>query len=211
MKLVSEPPQKTGGEGRNTQRIAKAGIACNLVLVVIGSLFGRRLQRALPELIPFLPVVAFMAIVLGSVYALKLGRGGRRQLPPPRDLTKIALLSLLLPLLMIWSCEHLIVAPIERIHFCKFAALACFSFFAQRGANTTRFIRAFLFAAAIGCIEETAQLYIPDRVFDPRDMLLNISAAFFGSVYSAMVMLWKPFLRLQEDEEKARILPATDG
>lgn len=76
--------------------------------------------------------------------------------------------------------------PEERTHLVEYSivALLILEGLLERRANGSRvpypFVLAFAVTAIIGLIDETIQLFLPDRVFDLRDVLFNTLAAFMA-------------------------------
>ena len=83
--------------------------------------------------------------------------------------------------------------PEERSHLIEYSVLAVFIHEAlkERTGNGTKVWRpallAILITTAIGLLDEAIQLVVPDRVFDPIDMLFNTLAAVLAITASSMI------------------------
>jgi len=83
----------------------------------------------------------------------------------------------------------------ERTHLIEYSVLAIFihSALVERLNHENQIIKpaliAFLFTFTIGVIDESIQLFLPHRVFDPVDILFNGLAAFMALV-SSMTLFW---------------------
>ena len=73
--------------------------------------------------------------------------------------------------------------PEERIHLVQFGLLGLLSCSSLRGGRTNlrRWIwRPFLFVFLVGVADEVLQWFLPDRVFDIRDILFNTLGGIWG-------------------------------
>ena len=73
--------------------------------------------------------------------------------------------------------------PEERIHLVQFGLLGLLSCSSLRGERTNlrRWIwRPFLFVFLVGVADEVLQWFLPDRVFDIRDILFNTLGGIWG-------------------------------
>ena len=83
----------------------------------------------------------------------------------------------------------------ERSHLIEYSVLAIFMHQAliERYKNDPKSFKPAFFAAAISCtigvLDETIQLFIPDRVFDTNDILFNCLAV-LGAIGSSMCLQW---------------------
>lgn len=83
----------------------------------------------------------------------------------------------------------------ERSHLIEYSVLAIFIYqaFTERYKNDLKSFKAAFFAAVLGCsigiLDETMQLFIPDRVFDTNDILFNCLAV-LGAIGSSMFLQW---------------------
>ncbi|MCF8080105.1 MAG: VanZ family protein [Desulfobacterales bacterium] len=77
--------------------------------------------------------------------------------------------------------------PVEPIHAAEYvvlALLARWSFKTIVSGNRV-WLWSFLFASGIGTVEEVLQYWVPGRVYDPRDLVLNGCSVFFGLLLAA--------------------------
>lgn len=76
--------------------------------------------------------------------------------------------------------------PAERTHLIEYGVVALLIFealkerYKQRRPQLTIALFAFLITSLIGVLDEYIQLHLPNRVFDPLDMLFNALAAFLA-------------------------------
>ena len=88
----------------------------------------------------------------------------------------------------------------ERTHLIEYSVLGIFIHEAllERNKQDTRLLKTSLLAIVItvllGVIDESLQLIIPNRVFDPVDILFNSLAAFIAIGYSSFLRLVKKFI-----------------
>ncbi len=85
--------------------------------------------------------------------------------------------------------------PEERGHLIEFSVLAIFIHEALRervsqgGHIRFPWLIAFLLTVLVGVLDESIQLFIPNRVFDPFDILFNTLAAFMA-IASSLALTW---------------------
>ena len=74
--------------------------------------------------------------------------------------------------------------PIEGIHFIQFGVLGLLAFRAlsHRMRDLGVYLSATLIATMVGTVDEAIQWMLPDRVFDHRDILFNLSGALLVQV-----------------------------
>ena len=155
-----------------TQRIA-ALLSALLLCIVIFS--GQKLRISYTE-------YEFLIPIIGIVFALGLVLMVLKS--PGKNLKKLATTVLTIALTIAF-CEAIIVSPIERVHFIKYGLLAIFLFFSQkRQVQKKSLIITLLLTSCLGAYEEALQMFDPERVHDPRDYVLNISAAISGTIIS---------------------------
>ncbi len=88
-----------------------------------------------------------------------------------------------------------IESPEERTHIVEYGVLAILLFeaFAERAKNDryalTPSFSAIILASAIGVADELIQAWLPNRVFDLRDIAFNILASALA-VLSSMTLAW---------------------
>lgn len=168
------------------QQLSKTAAVTMLLLLPFAAVFGRNLEKKYAHYIPLIPFAAVFllsgALLLGVLRVYQETSGKQLHVRPLR-FAVVVLVSLISALAMVAIAERLIVAPIERIHFVKYGFLCVFFFFAQEAnAISRQLCLAVLGTALAGATEESLQFFIPDRVFDWRDMLLNCVAAIMGGV-----------------------------
>jgi len=166
---------------KSLTRLALVGILC---IVPIAALYGRRLERGYPNLSYEVPCIAFLLFVFHAfTESLRIARIRPREIQHYRIVAAFCAA----PVILLFLSNMLVDFPIERIHLLKYGLLSSLVFACQSsGSIGKRFLVAFLLTAAIGIGEETSQLWIPERRFDLRDILLNVSSALFGSAYAAL-------------------------
>lgn len=178
--------------------LARIGVTASLLLISVGALFGRNLEKQYRELIGLVPYVSLFALIGFLLLLVRLNRkraSNRKINIQKKKLFEILLLTIILTLIVGISCESLIILPIERIHLVKYGGLSFCLFFSQTKHGTQRkLLVAFLSASFLGIIEESSQHFIPDRFFDLRDIALNVSAAFFGIAFAWLMLEWNRLL-----------------
>ncbi len=168
-------------------RLTLIGLCC---LVPVAALYGRYLERTYPWLIVVIPFGGFLLFLL---HATSLAQRTLRAKAPPekrllKNLTAAALVAM--PLLALCLSSSMVELSIERIHIVKYGWLSYLVVFAQSKEDfKRRVIIGLLLGALIGVGEETAQLWIVDRRFDPRDVMLNILSTALGVLYAQLVEL----------------------
>ena len=169
--------------------MARFGVIAIVVVAFTALFFGRRLQREYPWLIE---LVAMAGLGL-AVVVLSIGIYCYRRSPWSSDPAKALVRVLPLATAMVLAyacCETMILLPIERIHFLKYAALAalvpiaCVGFYDQSSRTS---LEGFLIAATVGMTEECLQYFVPERFFDLRDIALNVTGALLGTVIAWLI------------------------
>ena len=84
--------------------------------------------------------------------------------------------------------------PVEKIHFTEYGWLSFFIFRVLRHCQPSlrRYGGAFAGVCLIGLLDECLQGFLPNRVFDLRDLWFNALAGTFGLVIVALA--WDPLL-----------------
>jgi hypothetical protein len=167
------------------QNLSRTGAGICLLLVLLASLWGRTLQRILEgNKLVFLGLGVFtLATLLSWLFS-------HYRIDNRKHLLKSLPLILLSALVMIAIVELSIVAAIERIHFIKYGALTVFLYFSTDGPRDfRRWFNAAGASAAIGASEECLQYFHPERVFDLRDIWLNMAGCLFGSASIALILV----------------------
>ena len=137
--------------------------------IYIASFSGRFLQNSFPDLIRLIPFFGALLFLSIGIYLWK------------QKLTKPAIVMLVVLGVGAIISEGFIQFPVERIHYYKYALLGVLSYLSINNSNSYRHVLIALFAASlIGISEESAQLGIPNRFFDWRDIGINLFSAAFG-------------------------------
>ncbi|MCB0359333.1 MAG: VanZ family protein [Bdellovibrionales bacterium] len=159
---------------QKTTTLARIGAGSTMLLIAVGLFFGRGLEASFPAAAKYLPLAA-LAVCAGIA---AFATAGSRQ--------EFAWKRVLLPLLVVTAAlialEFSIRAPIERIHLLKYGSLAAFLSFSFIRPPFHPSLIGFVGAATIGVVEECSQLLLPDRVFDLRDIALNLAGSALGSL-----------------------------
>jgi VanZ family protein len=169
-----------------SHEIARVGTTSVLLFILIALRFGRSLEKSFPILVRYIPHVGGAIFTLCAITLLITARKTTRSNDTSSQLSLPFLLKVSVWLIIsVLACYLLIDTQIEVIHFVKYAILcACLSFSQRSGTLVSRSWRACLVTVLLGTIEETAQLWVPMRVFDLRDIALNVSGAFSGLYFS---------------------------
>ena len=173
----------TALEQKSKRRIYLALVPLSCA-IPIAAFFGRAIERHYPFLIYLIPYSFFLLFLFHATsLARKLVRTTTKNY-----LLIVGLLSA--PFLCTAISGLLVDLPIERIHIVKYGLLSfTLSLFFKPKYGPRRFWLAFLLAAAIGIAEESSQYWIPDRRFDPRDLLLNVASVCFGVYYAWLISI----------------------
>jgi hypothetical protein len=156
--------------------------------LILASLpFGRASTNYLREhfllnLVLVLAIVLLLSLVLGSLFWLH-----REQ--------KVSELKVRAILFLFFSwvlCSLILERPEERWHIYHYGILALLLWESFSGLRWQRTTLCIVLVVSCGLLEESAQLFIPQRVFDWRDVLLNAGSG-----------IWSVFvLSLQDKKEK---------
>lgn len=140
-----------------------------LVTIFTFSIFGRKFQNLLREL-PSELLYLSAAIALVSL-AIPL------RLAPKRA---IIISSLIIGLGFLIQ-ESFINFPAERAHFVKYSLLGMIvSLEKVYNRSSLKFVIPLVFVLLVGVADETVQYFVPDRFFDPLDILYNIYGGSVG-------------------------------
>lgn len=169
------------------RKLLQLAVVLLVGIILTSLLFGRKLERAYPFLVQLVGVSGIaLGFALLACIAWSAARGPRRV--AGNELGKRLLVAVVI-LACAWSaCESLIILPIERIHFVKYGLLALILPYAvaKPGFLTVAHLRwALVIALSIGTAEETAQLLVPERFFDLRDLAINTTGVLFGHLLAA--------------------------
>ena len=171
-----------------------------ILVILTGLLFGRPLERALPGLAQQIPYIIFAFWIGFALWQIKRLRDRVKiaQVSKEGETTEsrvsplYPLLSLSLPLGFLGAGRYLTRYPVEYLHLAKYGLLVIviFEFLkskprlrdrAHSSAKLT--LTATLLATAIGVAEENSQRFVPNRFYDPWDILLNVSGCLFGALF----------------------------
>jgi len=175
----------------HAEKIARAGVLLTLILIATGLFFGRSLDTQFPEIGGLLPALGLAALLLLlSIFT------GPSEAPRIRLSTNYTIGFLFASASLFVAAalfgDSLLVDPIERIHFIKYGLLSFFAFFSrsqpEKRSAANALLLATLFSCLVGACEECAQLFIPKRVFDLRDMGLNCFGALLGSLLAVFTL-----------------------
>ncbi len=193
-KSQQEPEPQKLLKGVPSAKTAGSTFVLVIPLILIATLYGRPLERHYPILIPAIPYTLLLfAMLHATSVATQLSRLG-----VPTQLEKLEnflVISLVLsPLMTLVIAHQLIQMPIELIHVVKYGLLGFLFVFLQGSEARTlpawrRGLIAFAAASVIGTAEECFQQFVPDRRFDPLDILLNVFSSACGAWYAFLVML----------------------
>jgi len=87
---------------------------------------------------------------------------------------------------------YFVERPEERMHFVQYGLLSPLLIFTlspylQRNKAIHHFL-SFALSASFGVIDECIQYIAPDRIFEWRDIYMNVAAAFLGSLFSILIL-----------------------
>ena len=88
-----------------------------------------------------------------------------------------------------WLLMHLGRSPAERLHLAEYGLLSLLTFSALRIDIPTRsaYFGGWAIAAGIGIVDEVIQWFLPDRVFEWKDIGLNVLSSGLGMAVIAMI------------------------
>jgi VanZ family protein len=163
-----------------------------LLFIFIGSFFGRIIQKLFPKAEIFIPYVGMLLMILIVFYVYYYVKS---QHPFDRAnnifrLFLFIIISLCIAFIIFLTTLFLIDFKIEFIHIIKYGILSVLVFFVNNTKTYTRRIFfTILVTSVIGIIEEALQIWIPNRFFDPKDILLNIVSCLIGTLYSFLLSI----------------------
>lgn len=170
------------------QNTAKVLLLCQVLGMFCLSIWGRKLQYFLAGLYARYPagtwvfaaiLLAVSAALLLEFYAVFIKRKG---------IVALHFMGLcsLIPVAII-----LVVAPVEYLHVALYGALLVLSVlsFASRPGTSYGVLKCLLFVNFVSFLEESVQGFTADRIFDLRDLLLNL----FGSI-CGLYVIWPAVL-----------------
>ena len=157
-----------------SQRIPDGPIAICYVVLLLGSApFVPSVWAFLERHVPWSP---FFPYLFCSLLFILCFRGLPKR--PFRILGFFLILGIFL-----WSMSCL-KRPVERIHFIEYGALTFFLFRFFRHLVKERWSYGLSFAGGflVGVADELLQGFLPNRVFDPRDIWVNAWAGGLGVI-----------------------------
>ena len=161
--------------------ISRVAAAAMVVSIFAASVWGRQLERSFSTFIPLIAVVGvfFVLVITYAISRKSFYLYRVRGLPT----AVLALIRTAFPVaILVAVCENIIILPLERVHFIKFSLLAIFIFASGLLNSPNRnFLAAVGCGALIGVSDEVLQLFVPNRFFDWRDILMNCLAALLGA------------------------------
>ena len=177
---------------RQSQRIANNLAQTILIFwlfgIFVACVFGRKIQNRIDYLVDFIPYVGLPFLVFVTIlFAVWYSRHAKRNNlydnhSSPKIILLLCFVTVINGALFVLIARFLIELPIEAIHMIKYAALSFILFFCVKSKNYFfRFFFAFFIGAGIGCTEETLQIWVPDRFFDYRDLILNVVSCILGA------------------------------
>jgi len=89
-----------------------------------------------------------------------------------------------------WLFKEVIATPVEKLHFIQYGLLTFLVFYTLQFSIRDRFLY-FWTAMAVfgaGCLDESIQFYLPDRVYDPRDIVINGVAGILTLIFIGFVL-----------------------
>lgn len=179
-------------------RTARLAGLLSVLLVPCSLLLGRPLERRYPEVVSCFPELAAVGLVILTALSARALTLNRRRLRFPPSAVRVPLAGILI--LAILIPRYLIVLPVEYVHAAKYSVLALLVHdFEHSATPRRRMLSAFFAVAALGALEETLQSFVPDRIFDVKDLLLNVSAALLGASAAHLLLMIRSF-----EEERGR-------
>ena len=162
-----------------------------LTLIFFGLFFSRKLQRLTDtlDLLELIIILISIAALLAFIIKKKLLSLDFRIFSKGK-----ALLSTIIYLVLLAATYDFVPHKIEIMHFLQFSMLSASLLFAWASGGRKYFstnpyiatLVAFSLSLAIGVIEEILQQYVPERFYDPRDIILNAFAAALGAALALL-------------------------
>ena len=165
----------------NTQKVLDGALAVSYVMLLLGSTpfvppFWFFLESHFPwyQILPQLLAALLVVVLLCYL--------------PKKSMHRVGGFSLFVGLLF-YSMSRL-QRPVERIHFIEYGALSFFLFRRFRHGIRSPWCHgaSALGAFGIGIVDELFQGFLPNRVYDPRDIWINLWAGGLGMIISAYVL-----------------------
>ena len=169
-----------------SHKIAGVLATITLGLVALGLFRGRWFQRNYAFAIEYIPYAAILIAVILTVFIFLVFKSSNEHITSGwRALFVFSVITgffLVIAAILTMTVTEL---NIEQMHIIKYFLLALFIFFCPRKkVRLLRFILAFTVSSVVGTCEETIQLWVPDRIFDWRDIVLNVTSALVGALYA---------------------------
>lgn len=159
---------------------SKIGIIYCAMLMCLGLTWGRFLEKKLGF---YFPIVAVFGVFPVALIGFKIWKALQtHQLPKLRGSRALSVLCLLITLILVFTLHQRIQFKIEWIHLLKYGTLSfsIFYFIADKPLGS-RLLKALLLAIIASSLEEGAQHFHPQRVFDLKDLVLNLISVLVGS------------------------------
>jgi putative Mn2+ efflux pump MntP len=133
-------------------------------------------------------IAAIILVIIGFIiliYLIRQRRGGRS-----------ICWFLVLALIYAWALSRLKL-PVERIHFLEYGLLSVFVFraLAHDIKNRSIYLWSALIVFSLGLVDEIIQYFLPNRVYDTRDVIVNGLAGILGLLIIALC--FQPDLKKQ--------------
>lgn len=182
------------------QKLSKTLSVCFIGLIFSLSVFGNKIAAIFAPLKYLAPLAGLAAIIYLLIHLLRsdtlLRELGPEDLESEIQLRRVIVTTITAVALALMSTELLIVEPVERLHFVKYGLLSILLFLSfDIDTHRWRMPRAAICSAAVGILDESVQNFVPGRVFDTRDMLLNAVGALLGAVCLGIGMLWAAYFQ----------------
>ncbi len=151
---------------------------------MVGLFRGRALQVAYPHFEQYLPLLGLVFLGIAIIAVTTHWRWLVSRALHEGYIVRAVGTLVIVSALFLYLGTYSVVTAIERIHLFKFGLLGFSLFHAISPQRSVlyRFFAASIIGALIGCIDESVQYFIPQRVFDLKDMRLNIISALLGAV-----------------------------
>ncbi|MCC6933617.1 MAG: VanZ family protein [Deltaproteobacteria bacterium] len=166
--------------------------ACCFFVIIVALLWGRKLQNTFPAGIDYfteLGVVCLLSVIIIAYYHF------RYQLSLVRPFFLLFVLTLFFALITLSA--YLVISifvqtDIEQMHLVKYGFFAFFIFYGHSSPSKwKRFIVAMSLSSLVGISEEVLQIWVPERVFDYKDIRFNLVSCFIGSSFALFFTLLK--------------------
>ena len=171
----------------NFSRFAAVSI---IAILILSSIYGYQMLKAVPFATQSMPFLGLFVCIALLFFALKLRRSMVALIDKPLhdcSLRKIIALVVLWFAFTVTFGELFIVTPAERIHVIKYSLLGmCLFYSLKRGSVLQRLLFAVICGFSMGIAEETLQYFLPKRVGDVRDVILDGVCAALGALMGCL-------------------------